>query len=154
MYTTQKHLSSCYYTSDLMVNATNVLCAAALPSILVSAGHWQGMYTIVKCTPVGWPSCVPPIPDYDPPFNLRLSQSGSTVTGELTTFWDGTRTDTTTRLGLRRQRAGAQSVRREAAGDRGRDRDPPLDGVERHPDYIGRMRDPSVTSTSAMDRRP
>ncbi len=83
-YTTQKHLSSCYYTSDLMVNATNVLLrrgAAVDPSF---AGHWQGMYTIVKCTAVGWPSCVPPIPDYDPPFNLRLSQSGSTVTGELT----------------------------------------------------------------------
>ena len=83
-YTTQKHLSSCYYESQLMVNATNVVLRRGAVVDRSFAGHWQGTYKIAKCTDVGWTNCALFIPDYEPQFNLRLSQSGSTVTGELT----------------------------------------------------------------------
>jgi hypothetical protein len=81
-YTTQKHLSSCYYLQDLIVNATNVVLRRGGATDSSFAGHWQGTYHVVKCTPVLWTTCF--TPDYDPPFNLQLSQSGTTATGELT----------------------------------------------------------------------
>jgi len=90
-FVTQKHLSSCYFTQDLLVNATSMsLSHGALPTSSL-AGHWQGTYGIRSCTPAGWTSC--PMPGgNEAPFDLQLSQVDSDVSGTATSipFSNGT----------------------------------------------------------------
>jgi hypothetical protein len=82
-FVTQKHLTSCYWTSDLRVNATAMsLSHGTLPAASL-AGHWQGMYAIRGCTPVGWTICPKPIGS-DVPLDLQLVQDGSLVSGAIT----------------------------------------------------------------------
>jgi hypothetical protein len=83
-FVTQTHLSSCYFTNDLLVNATSMsLSRGALPAASL-AGHWQGTYTIRACTPVGWTTC--PKPNNDVTLDLQLSQVGSDVSGTATSI--------------------------------------------------------------------
>ena len=79
-FITQKHLSSCYYMSDLSVSATNMRLEPGTLPEQPFAGHWQGTYAIGRCTPVGWPSCTPS-PSGDVRFDLNLTQTGNTVSG-------------------------------------------------------------------------
>jgi hypothetical protein len=87
-FTTQKHLSSCYYLSSLLVSATDVSLARGATVTPPFQGHWQGSYHIHACTPVGWPSCYP-MQAGDYPFDLTLTQSVSAVSGSLS-FLTGT----------------------------------------------------------------
>src|SRR4030095_2259786 len=80
---TQKHLSSCYFTSNLLVNATSMsLSHGALPAESL-AGHWQGTYAIRACTPVGWTACPKP-GENEVTLDLQLCQAGSDVSGTAT----------------------------------------------------------------------
>ncbi len=82
-FVTQKHLSSCYFTSDLQVTATSMsLSHGALPAASL-AGHWQGTYAIRACTPVGWTTCPKPVGN-EVTLDLQLSQVGSDVSGTAT----------------------------------------------------------------------
>ena len=82
-FVTQKHLSSCYFLPDLLVNATRMsLSRGALPAASL-AGHWQGTYAILACTPVGWTTCPKPIIN-EVTLDLQLSQVGSDVSGTAT----------------------------------------------------------------------
>lgn len=59
-YVTQKHLSSCYYLQDLMVDATTMSLSRGMLADPVFTGHWQGTATQTHCTHVGWTSsCAP-----------------------------------------------------------------------------------------------
>ena len=46
-------------------------------------GHWIGSYVVRQCVPVGWPSCdvAPERLNQTYPFDLVVTQSGSTVSG-------------------------------------------------------------------------
>src|ERR1044072_3513763 len=46
-------------------------------------GHWVGSYVVRQCLPVGWPSCdvAPEHVNQTYPFDLVVTQSGSTVSG-------------------------------------------------------------------------
>jgi hypothetical protein len=86
-FVTQKRLSSCYYTQDLRANATSMSLRHGAPPPATLAGHWQGTYAILQCTPGGWSSCTPrPNPGYFVPLDLQLSQDGSVVSGAITTI--------------------------------------------------------------------
>jgi hypothetical protein len=84
-FVTQKHLSSCYYTPDLMVNATNMSLSRGNIPDESFAGHWQGTYAVPRCTPVGWSTCYPsPPPTGEVSLDLQLTQSGTAVSGTAT----------------------------------------------------------------------
>jgi hypothetical protein len=86
-FMTQKRLSSCYYTQDLRVNAIGMSLRHGAPPEATVAGHWQGTYDILKCSPSGWTSCIPrPNPNYYVPLDLQLSQDGNVVSGAITTI--------------------------------------------------------------------
>src|SRR4051812_32432972 len=59
--------------------------APTTPSAASFEGHWTGSYIVRDCTPVGWPSCDSvgePIGSIHP-FDLSLTQDGSSVSGTL-----------------------------------------------------------------------
>jgi hypothetical protein len=82
-FVTQKHLSSCYYTQELAVNAMNMLLQRGTLSDQPFAGHWQGTYAVGRCTPVGWTLCTPN-PTSEVRFDLNLTQNGNIVSGSAT----------------------------------------------------------------------
>src|SRR4051812_4519099 len=73
-------------TSPWMVQG-NILNAARTSSIVSGntsfAGHWVGGFVIRTCVPVGWTSCYPSRTGELLPFDLRLDQSGSGVSGTM-----------------------------------------------------------------------
>ena len=46
-------------------------------------GHWVGNYIVRQCVPVGWTLCWPEMANHIYPFDLRLTQSGTTLTGTM-----------------------------------------------------------------------
>ena len=47
------------------------------------AGHWVGNYIVRQCVPVGWTFCLPEMASHVYLFDLRLAQSGTTLTGTM-----------------------------------------------------------------------
>jgi hypothetical protein len=83
-FVTQKHLSSCYYDPHLNVDASRMSLRHGAGAETTLSGHWQGSYTIVKCTPVGWPTCTPDASGSDVPLDLQLTQNGMDINGTIT----------------------------------------------------------------------
>jgi len=82
-FVTQKRISSCYYEQSLLVNATAMSMRPGGILDTTVSGHWQGLYAIRKCTPVGWNICTPFADADDVTLNLDLTQSGSQLTGTI-----------------------------------------------------------------------
>src|SRR5207248_11319527 len=53
------------------------------PQPLAFGGRWLGNYIVRQCVPVGWTLCLPEMANHVYAFDLRLTQSGSTLTGTL-----------------------------------------------------------------------
>lgn len=47
------------------------------------AGRWAGNYVVRQCVPVGWTICLPEMANHVYAFDLRLTQSGSMLTGTM-----------------------------------------------------------------------
>jgi len=90
-FVTQKHLSSCYYDQNLTVNGSSASFVRGRAPNAPFEGHWQGTYIVRTCTPVGWPFCYPQQAG-EFPFDLTLTQHGTTVSGTLG-FFSGTPPD-------------------------------------------------------------
>lgn len=83
-FVSQKHLSSCYYMSDLAVDATGVSLSRGTLAADTFTGHWQGTVVTMGCRTVGWLTCST-IPGENR-FDLNLTQDGRLVTGTLGVF--------------------------------------------------------------------
>ena len=46
-------------------------------------GHWVGNYIVRQCVPVGWTFCLPEMANHVYPFDLRLTQSVTALTGTM-----------------------------------------------------------------------
>jgi hypothetical protein len=82
-FVTQKHLSSCYYTT-LDVTGNNLSLARRQIQPARFEGHWQGTVITRTCTAVGWTDCF--ASDTGEAFDLVLTQQGNSVSGRLGSF--------------------------------------------------------------------